>query len=187
MLPSFGWSTVGAEQNDPDTLNNLLFGPVEMTPSFNDLFPDINDETSSFGLFGSTRDDETTLSTNDSSSLFNINENDLVRTGRVQNPFLFVDFPTSFQDKQVINDTEPNLMKMEYYYVINYNIRSIFIPTDGVQNQANTAQFEPMNIESKQMDDRPIIQQNIPTQIPPLPMKSEVPSFPTTSVKNEIC
>lgn len=83
MLPNFGWSTVGAEQNDPDTLNNLLFGPVEMTPSFNDLFPDINDEASSFGLFGSTRDDETTLSTNDSSSLFNINENDLVRTGRV--------------------------------------------------------------------------------------------------------
>ena len=109
------------------------------------------------------------------------------KTGRVQNPFLFIDFPTSFQDKQVINDTEPNLMKMEYYYVINYNIRSIFIPTDGVQNLANTARFEPMNIESKQMDDQSIIQQNIPTQIPPLPMKSEVPSFPTTSVKNEIC
>ena len=66
----------------------------------------------------------------------------------------------------------------------NYNIRSIFIPTDGVQNQVNTARFEPMNIESKQMDDQPIIQQNIPTQIPPLPMKSEVSSFPTTSVMN---
>lgn len=114
MLPSFGWSTVGAEQNDPDTLNNLLFGPVEMTPSFNDLFPDINDESSSFGLFGSTRDDETTLSTNDSSSYFNVNENDLIRTGRVEIQYLYVDFPSSFQDKQVINDTEPDLMKMKY-------------------------------------------------------------------------
>lgn len=81
MLPSFGWSTVGAEQNDPDTLNNLLFGPIEMTPSFNDLFPDPLEDSSSFGLHGASRDEENTLTGNDTNSPFVLNENELIQPG----------------------------------------------------------------------------------------------------------
>ena len=68
MLPGFGWSTVGAEQNDPDTLNNLLFGHIEQTPSFNDLFQDVLPSTSSFGPADSMRDDDPAYMGNDSSS-----------------------------------------------------------------------------------------------------------------------
>ena len=41
-----------------------------------------------------------------------------------------------------------------------------------------------MNTESKQIDDQPTILQDFPTQIPSVPIKNEVPSFPTTSVMN---
>ena len=58
MIPSFGWSTVGAEQNDPDTVNNLLFGHIEATPTFSDVLADQLDDSSSFGLLGSSKSDD---------------------------------------------------------------------------------------------------------------------------------
>ena len=58
MIPSFGWSTAGAEQNDPDTVNNLLFGHIEATPAFSDVFADQLDDSSSFGLLGSSKSDD---------------------------------------------------------------------------------------------------------------------------------
>ena len=58
MIPSFGWSTVGTEQNDPDTVNNLLFGHIEATPSYVDIFNDQMDDSSSFGLLGNSKSDD---------------------------------------------------------------------------------------------------------------------------------
>ena len=58
MFSNFGWSTVGAEQNDPDTVNNLLFGHMEMTPTLGDLFPDAMDDSSSYGVYSSVKDDD---------------------------------------------------------------------------------------------------------------------------------
>ena len=58
LLPTVDWGTVGTEQGNPDTVNNLLFGHVEATPSFTELFLDPLDDSSSYGQLGASRDDE---------------------------------------------------------------------------------------------------------------------------------
>lgn len=52
---------MGAEQNDPDTVNNLLFGHIEATPSYLDLFNEQMDDSSSLGLLGNSKSDETPM------------------------------------------------------------------------------------------------------------------------------
>ena len=61
MLTSFGWSAVGAEQNDPDTLNHLLFGPTDMGNSFGDMMFDQHDDYSSFGVSGASKEEESVV------------------------------------------------------------------------------------------------------------------------------
>lgn len=83
MLPGFGWSTVGAEQNDPDTLNNLLFGHMEQTPSFHDLFNDSASNPSAFPLMGSMNDEDNGFLGNDSSTQFSFHGDDGASQGSV--------------------------------------------------------------------------------------------------------
>lgn len=109
MLPSFGWSTVGAEQNDPDTLNNLLFGPIEITPSFNDLFPDPMEDSSSFGFHGTSRDEDNGLVGNDSSSPFILNDNLLDAAGRIGFSMLLVDRLSPLPNSDMEGNVEPVL------------------------------------------------------------------------------
>ena len=61
MLTSFGWSTVGAEQSDPDTLNHLLFGSADMSNSFGDMMFDQHDDYSSFGVSGASKEEESVI------------------------------------------------------------------------------------------------------------------------------
>ena len=61
MLASFGWSTVGAEQSDPDTLNHRLFGSTDMTNSFGDMMFDPHDDYSSFGVSGASKEEESVI------------------------------------------------------------------------------------------------------------------------------
>lgn len=61
MLTSFGWSTVGAEQSDPDTLNHLLFGSTDMSNSFGDMMFDQHDDYSSFGVSGASKEEESVI------------------------------------------------------------------------------------------------------------------------------
>lgn len=61
MIPSFGWSALGAEQNDPDTVNNLLFGHMEEPTLFQDLLPDALDDSSSMGLLTHSKSDDTSV------------------------------------------------------------------------------------------------------------------------------
>ena len=61
MIPSFGWSALGAEQNDPDTVNNLLFGHMEEPTLFQDLLPDAMDDSSSMGLLTHSKSDDTSI------------------------------------------------------------------------------------------------------------------------------
>lgn len=65
MLPSFGWSTVGAEQNDPDTLTSFMFGPAGLTNSLGDIFPDQQDDYSSFGLSGTSKEEDSSNTGNE--------------------------------------------------------------------------------------------------------------------------
>ena len=65
MLPSFGWSTVGAEQNDPDTLTNFMFGPAGLTNSLGDIFADQQDDYSSFGLSGTSKEEDSAIAGNE--------------------------------------------------------------------------------------------------------------------------
>lgn len=58
MYPSLGWSTVGAEQNVPDTVNNILFGNMEDEPIFPDFFHDPLDDSSSVSLRAMSRSED---------------------------------------------------------------------------------------------------------------------------------
>ena len=82
MLPGYGWSTVGAEQNDPDTLNNLLFGHIEQTLFFNDLFPDVIPSTSSFGTADSMRDEDPAFMGNENISHVSFHDSDHIQQGK---------------------------------------------------------------------------------------------------------
>ena len=65
MIPSFGWSALGAEQNDPDTVNNLLFGHMEEPTLFQDLLPDALDDSLSMGLLTHSKSDDTSTHTSE--------------------------------------------------------------------------------------------------------------------------
>ena len=56
---------MGTEQNDPDTVNNLLFGHIEATPNYVDIFNDQMDDSSSFGLLGNSKSDDNAMFTLD--------------------------------------------------------------------------------------------------------------------------
>ena len=125
MLTSFGWSTVGAEQNDPDTLNHLLFGPTEMSSSFGDLIFDQHDDYSSFGVSGASKEEESVINGTDWGTSASRDNEIFIPGTRIRSCLYFVDETTNM----ISEPTYPMEGNSTNIQMFVFRLLSIFLGT----------------------------------------------------------